>query len=88
MAVMGADGAVDIMHQRQLAGKPDAAQRRQELIDEYEQKFLNPFIAAKLGYVDEVIHPGDTKKKIKAALDMLRGKKAEKISKKHGNIPL
>lgn len=88
MAVMGADGAIDILYGRKLAGNENEQSKKQELIREYEDKFMNPFVAAKLGYVDEVIHPDETRLKIRAALDMLANKRGERISKKHGNIPL
>ena len=88
MAVMGADGAIDILYGRKLAGMENGQEKRQELIREYEDKFMNPFVAAKHGYVDEVIHPNETRIKIRAALDMLADKKGDNINKRHGNIPL
>lgn len=88
MAVMGAEGAVDILFGRKIADSENPEEMRQNYIKEYEDKFMNPFVAAKLGFVDEIIHPEDTKKKIKVALDMLENKKREKAYKKHGNIPL
>ena len=80
IAVMGAKGAVAILHR----GKENL----QELEDDYTDKFSNPFEAAKLGYVDDVIHPRETRKKICEALFVLRNKKLENPWKKHGNIPL
>ena len=80
IAVMGAKGAVAILHR----GK----ENMQELEDDYTEKFSNPFEAAKLGYVDDVIQPRDTRKKICEALFVLRNKKLENPWKKHGNIPL
>ena len=80
IAVMGAKGAVAILHR----GK----ENMQELEDDYTEKFSNPFEAAKLGYVDDVIQPRETRKKICEALFVLRNKKLENPWKKHGNIPL
>lgn len=85
MAVMGAEGAVTIMYRKELSEEPG---RRDELVREYEQKFMNPYLAASRGFIDEVIHPEDTREKIVAALDMLANKKLEQPWKKHGNIPL
>ena len=80
IAVMGAKGAVAILHR----GKENL----QELEDDYTEKFSNPFEAAKLGYVDDVIQPNETRKKICEALYVLRNKKLENPWKKHANIPL
>ena len=88
IAVMGASGAVNIVGRKQISAAENPEAKRQELIDEYEQKFLNPYIAAKRGFVDEVIRPDETKMKILAALDMLKTKSVERPYKKHGNIPL
>lgn len=88
IAVMGAEGAINIIGRRQIAEAADKEGKRKELIQEYEDKFLNPYIAAKRGFVDEVICPHETKEKIMAALDMLSTKEVERPYKKHGNIPL
>ena len=88
IAVMGAAGAVAIIGKRAIDAAEDPAAKRQELIDEYNDKFMNPYVAAEHGYVDEVILPGETRKKIVAAFDMLEKKKKELPEKKHGNIPL
>lgn len=85
IAVMGAEGAVEIMCRKELAEAPE---RREQLVQEYKQQFLNPYLAAARGYVDEVIEPQDTRKRISAALRMLSGKSLSPIVKKHGNIPL
>ena len=85
MAVMGAEGAVTIMYRKELAEK---LEERDKLVREYEQKFMNPYLAASRGFIDEVIRPEDTRKKLTAALEMLAGKKLEQPWKKHGNIPL
>lgn len=88
IAVMGADGAVNIISKKQIAQAEDPAAERARLMQEYEEKFANPYIAAKYGFVDEVILPEDTRTKIRVALDALKDKKVEGIFKKHGNIPL
>lgn len=88
IAVMGAAGAVAIIGKRAIDAAEDPDLKRQELIDEYNEKFMNPYVAAEHGYVDEVILPEETKKKIVAAFDMLADKKKKLPQKKHGNIPL
>ncbi len=88
IAVMGAAGAVAIIGRRAIDAAEDKEAKRQELIDEYNDKFMNPYVAAEHGYVDEVIHPAETRKKIIAALDMLSNKEQDRPYKKHGNIPL
>lgn len=88
IAVMGADGAVNIISKRQIEAAEDPERERARLKQEYEDTFANPYIAAKRGFVDEVIHPDETRKKIKLALDALKDKKVEGMYKKHGNIPL
>ena len=85
---MGAQGAVNIIHRRTLAESDDVETRRAELVAEYEEQFNNPYRAAELGLVDEVIEPRDTRPKLVAALRMLRSKREALPSKKHGNIPL
>lgn len=88
IAVMGAEGAVNIVGRRQIQAAENPEEKRSEMIEEYETKFLNPYIAAKRGFVDEVIRPDETKKKIMAALDALKTKELQRPYKKHGNIPL
>jgi acetyl-CoA carboxylase carboxyltransferase component len=88
IAVMGAQGAVNVIFRRELAGADDADARRTELIEEYERKFANPYKAAELGLVDEVIEPRQTRPKLIRALEMLRNKREDLPPKKHGNIPL
>ncbi|MBT8203343.1 MAG: acyl-CoA carboxylase subunit beta [Acidimicrobiia bacterium] len=88
IAVMGARGAVNIIHRRELAHSDDADADRQRLIDEYETKFNNPYLAAEHGLVDEVILPRETRPRLIRALDMLRTKRETPPPKKHGNIPL
>jgi propionyl-CoA carboxylase beta chain len=88
MAVMGADGAVNILYREELARAKDAVAERKRLVAEYNDKFASPWVAAELGYLDDVIEPGDTRPKLIAALEMLRNKRQEKPRKKHGNLPL
>jgi acetyl-CoA carboxylase carboxyltransferase component len=88
IAVMGVDGAVNIIFKDEIeqAENPDA--RRQELVSYYQEKFANPYVAAARGYVDEVIEPRHTREKLIVALDMLKNKRDTNPPKKHGNIPL
>jgi len=88
MAVMGADGAVNILYRDQIAKAKDPAAERQKLIQEYRDKFASPWAAAELGYLDDVIEPGDTRPKLIAALEMLSHKRQSLPYKKHGNLPL
>lgn len=88
MAVMGAEGAVDIIFKRKIAESQNPIEERQQLIAEYEDKFANPYIAAARGFVDEIIEPQYSRQRIIMALDMLKTKKQENPYKKHGNIPL
>ena len=87
IAVMGARGAVNIIHRRELSGADDADARRTELIEDYENKFNNPYVAAELGLVDEVIEPRETRVKLIRAMEMLRSKRTTLPPKKHGNGP-
>jgi propionyl-CoA carboxylase beta chain len=88
IAVMGPEGAVNILYKRELeaAANPDAS--RAERVAEFRQKFANPYIAAERGFVDEVIHPRQTRPKLIAALAALETKRDKNPPKKHGNIPL
>lgn len=88
IAVMGAEGAVNIVYRKQIAEADNPEKARQEYIEDYERKFLNPYFAAEHGFVDEVIHPDETRERLRAALEMLRNKEAVLPYKKHGNIPL
>jgi propionyl-CoA carboxylase beta chain len=86
IAVMGAQGAVNIIHRRELGGT-DGDEKRSELIADYEEKFNNPYVAAELGLVDEVIEPRETRYKLIRALEILRTKREKMPPKKHGNGP-
>jgi propionyl-CoA carboxylase beta chain len=88
IAVMGPEGAVNILFRNEIEQAADPDQRRKELITEYTEKFNNPYIAAGRGYVDEVIEPRHTRAKIINALEMLKNKRDTNPPKKHGNIPL
>ncbi|MGH8874342.1 MAG: acyl-CoA carboxylase subunit beta [Acidimicrobiia bacterium] len=88
IAVMGAQGAVNVIFRKELAEAADPEGRRAELIGDYERQFNNPYVAAELGLVDEVIEPRETRPKLIAALDMLATKRENLPPKKHGNIPL
>lgn len=88
VAVMGPEGAANIIFAREIAQSENPEQTRQEKIDEYKEKFANPYIAAGLGMIDDVIDPRDTRKSLSQALEMLYHKKEDRPKKKHGNIPL
>ncbi len=88
IAVMGPDGAVSIIFRNELAKAADPAAERARLVSEYREKFANPFKAAELGYIDEVIRPEQTREKLVRALEMLKDKRQENPARKHGNIPL
>ena len=88
LAVMGSSGAVEIVHRRDLADAADPSARRTELIDEYEERYATPYIAAERGFVDDVIDPADTRRVLARSLDLLRSKREELPKRKHGNVPL
>jgi propionyl-CoA carboxylase beta chain len=88
LAVMGADGAVNILYRRELAEAKDPDKLRKKLVDEYNEKFANPYVAAELGYLDEVIDPRETRPRLIRSLHALRNKRQTLPAKKHGNIPL
>jgi propionyl-CoA carboxylase beta chain len=88
IAVMGAQGAVNILYRKDLAESADPESRRKELITEYEDHLANPYIAAERGYVDAVIEPSQTRGQVIRALRTLRNKRETSLPRKHGNIPL
>ena len=88
IAVMGPEGAVNIIYRRQLAQAADPEAERARLVAEYREKFANPYVAASYGYVDDVIEPHETRPRLINALEMLRNKRDTNPFKKHGNIPL
>ncbi|MDQ6930929.1 MAG: acyl-CoA carboxylase subunit beta [Candidatus Eremiobacteraeota bacterium] len=88
IAVMGAEGAVKTIFRREIAAAADKDVKMTELIDEYTQRFANPFIAAQRGYVDDIIEARATRRVIATSLEMLKNKRVERPKRKHGNIPL
>ena len=88
IAVMGPEGAVNVLYRRELAAAEDPAAVRAEKVAEFREKFANPFVAASRGFVDEVIQPRSTRPKLIAALSRLSTKRDRNPPKKHGNIPL
>ena len=88
IAVMGAEGAVNIAFKRKISEAENKEETREQLVQEYKDKFMNPYVAASRGFVTEVIKPDETRSRLIAALKMLKNKKVEPVPKKHGNIPL
>jgi len=88
IAVMGAEGAANILHRKQIADAEDPAAERARLEEEYRQKYLNPYAASRAGYIDEVIEPAQTRQKLIEALDLLANKVESAAPRKHGNMPL
>ena len=87
-AVMGPQGAVEILHRRELAQAEDPEARKEQLAEEYAERHVNPYGAAERGYVDDVIDPADTRAVLVRSLEMLRSKREELPKRKHGNVPL
>jgi propionyl-CoA carboxylase beta chain len=88
IAVMGPEGAVDIVYKRELDGAENRAAVRQQKVEEFRERLANPYVAADRGFVDAVIQPRETRKKLIQALAMLENKRDKNPPKKHGNIPL
>jgi len=88
IAVMGPDGAVNIIFRHELAEADDPVARKAELVEEYRDKFANPYVAAGRGFIDDVIEPRETRPRLINALEMLSNKRDSNPPKKHGNIPL
>lgn len=88
IAVMGPEGAVNIIFRKELEKAKDPAKRKAELVAEYRQKFASPYVAAERGYIDDVIEPKETRPRLINALEMLSNKRDANPAKKHGNIPL
>jgi propionyl-CoA carboxylase beta chain len=88
IAVMGIEGAVNIIFRDMIASAEDQSAERARLVADYEERFANPYIAAARGYIDDVILPRETRPRLIAALEMLEGKSDTNPRKKHGNIPL
>ncbi|MFQ5860607.1 MAG: carboxyl transferase domain-containing protein, partial [Dehalococcoidia bacterium] len=88
IAVMGPEGAVNIIHRTQLAEAEDVEATRTQLLEEFREKFANPYVAAARGFLDDVIDPRETRPRLIRALEMLQNKRDTLPPKKHGNIPL
>ena len=88
IAVMGAEGAVNVIFRKEIAAADDPDALREELVAEYTEQLVHPYYAAERGLVDDVIDPGDTRAAIARGLAMLRTKRAALPAKKHGNAPL
>ena len=88
IAVMGPDGAVNIIYRDEISKSDDPEATRRELVEDYQDRFTNPYTAANRGYLDDVIDPADTRIRVIDALNMLASKRETLPSKKHGNIPL
>jgi propionyl-CoA carboxylase beta chain len=88
IAVMGPEGAVEIVNRRELAAASDPAAEKARLAAEYRERYANPFLAASRGFIDDIIEPRETRPKLIAALEMLQTKRQTLPAKKHGNIPL
>ena len=88
IAVMGPEGAVEIIYRRELQAADDPAARKKELTEEYRATFANPYIAASRGYIDDIIEPHNTRPRLINALQVFQNKRDENPPKKHGNIPL
>jgi acetyl-CoA carboxylase carboxyltransferase component len=88
IAVMGPDGAVNIIFRKELDKAKDPVQKKTELVADYREKFASPYVAAERGYIDDVIEPKETRPRLINALEMLSNKRDANPAKKHGNIPL
>jgi acetyl-CoA carboxylase carboxyltransferase component len=88
IAVMGAAGAANIIHRKEIKEAEDAAAKRKEKIQEYEELFSNPYRAANRGYIDAVIVPSETRMRLIEALEIMCSKRENRPPKKHGNIPM
>jgi acetyl-CoA carboxylase carboxyltransferase component len=88
IAVMGPDGAVNIVFKKEIDAATNPAERRKQLEQEYREKFANPYVAAAKGFLDEICEPQETRGKLIDALQTLRNKREQRPARKHGNIPL
>jgi propionyl-CoA carboxylase beta chain len=88
LAVMGAEGAVNLVYRREINGADDAAAKKAELVRQYQDEVTNPWVAAERGFIDDIIEPHDTRPRLINALQMLKSKRDSNPPKKHGNIPL
>lgn len=88
IAVMGPEGAVNIIYRNEIKNAENPAEKRNELVQDYRDRFANPYVASARGYIDDVIDPRGTRQKVIESLQALEGKRVERPRKKHGNIPL
>ena len=88
IAVMGPEGAVNVLYRKELGEAPEPGAFRAARVAEFREKFANPYVAAARGYVDDVIEPRETRRRLVAALETLRTKRDQNPPKKHGNLPL
>jgi acetyl-CoA carboxylase carboxyltransferase component len=88
LAVMGSAGAVEIVHRRDLMNADDPQTLRKQLIEEYEEQYASPYIAAERGFIDDVIDPAETRRILCRSLELLRSKREDLPKRKHGNVPL
>ena len=88
LAVMGAAGAVEIVYRSELKDADDPVARRAELVDDYSERYANPYQAAERGYIDDVIDPAETRRILSRSLEMLVTKREDLPKRKHGNVPL
>jgi acetyl-CoA carboxylase carboxyltransferase component len=88
IAVMGPQAAVNVIFKRELAAAPDPARRLEQLVEDYKERFANPYVAAERGYVDDVIEPQETRPTLIRSLRLLKDKRVDRPSRRHGNIPL
>jgi len=88
IAVMGADGAVNVVFRREIAEAEDAESKREELVKLYKETFSTPFMAASRGLVDDIIDPADTRREVAMALEILTNKRVARPAKKHGLGPV
>ena len=88
IAVMGSEGAVNIIFRKEIRDSDDPEKKHKELTEEYKEKFASPYVAAEMGYIDRVIFPKDTRKELLVALERYGSKREERPKRKHGNIPL
>ncbi len=85
---MGPEGAVNIIYRREIQASADPASTRRAFVEEYKAKFANPYKAAELGFIDEVIYPRTLRARLASSLELLRDKRDKNPPRKHGNIPL
>lgn len=88
IAMMGAEGAANIIFRREIEKAADPEKKREEMIREYREQFSNPYVSGRRGYVDYIINPVETRAMISRAFEMLWNKQEERPKKKHGSIPL